>query len=759
MYNFEDNSSETEQDCNDGEENVSNVRRPMNAFFIFCKRHRDIVREKYPHLENRSITKILGEWWVNLDPLEKASYTALAKQVVLREIGSYFLIWNFWYLCIKQYYKEAFMKAHPDFKWYKLPAPPARTLVTRPSNCRNTRVQNEKNCHKSDICGISLGKLVDDEQLGGLSSLINTSVSGPPLPSTDCINLQTTSPMSQKGVENLSKPPKKRYIINGEFQSNSDASSVDNRDYQTRNACSALLELAEICTSNAARENNCSTSNTLESNNSTACVSKLSDNKFSPIQTESSNLSLHNLATMACLQKTNENIQSSTLSASNNSSNNLTHPADVQQDQPLDLCKNKDKTESFKESSKTITTSHQQLIDHFVDKFLCDTPVPPNKFYKSEIIDPAFYKLLSETKSCIPSSSKEDKISHSAFTLSVAIESAVDKAYSKDSSKTCSKISESNVILDCVTNDCNEFSIHFKVEDDKKENNTKDSESVAIPSEQNIVRSKASVFYNKHKKHSANHVPVNLDSSPSEAASQVSNQNTNTPESSSSKFFCKLISPPKKSSVWCNIFMNEQLTKNSSDNDPDISDGLESGFPSPARRSSQRTCKGRRYQELITEGLLQSHKERKQGNNKRTVPSINKTKSKFVDEYPVFPSSKKKKKKDPSDRSEASTETYTFGESLFNLEEKIASLPKCSFEHLNKKKQTILEYSTTSIKLQHANDLPATSTANSCTLAENLDCPLVFSSGRYKSGCYFFRDCDKKKVHKGHDCIFTSGKT
>lgn len=56
----------------------------MNAFFIFCKRHRDIVREKYPHLENRCITKILGEWWASLEPVEKASYTSLAKQVVFK---------------------------------------------------------------------------------------------------------------------------------------------------------------------------------------------------------------------------------------------------------------------------------------------------------------------------------------------------------------------------------------------------------------------------------------------------------------------------------------------------------------------------------------------------------------------------------------------------------------------------------------------------------------------------------------------------
>lgn len=29
------------------------ARRPMNAFLIFCKRHRALVREKYPNLENR----------------------------------------------------------------------------------------------------------------------------------------------------------------------------------------------------------------------------------------------------------------------------------------------------------------------------------------------------------------------------------------------------------------------------------------------------------------------------------------------------------------------------------------------------------------------------------------------------------------------------------------------------------------------------------------------------------------------------------
>jgi len=57
------------------------VRRPMNAFLIFCKRHRSIVREKNPDLDNRSVTRILGDLWAKLKDDEKAMYTDLAKQV------------------------------------------------------------------------------------------------------------------------------------------------------------------------------------------------------------------------------------------------------------------------------------------------------------------------------------------------------------------------------------------------------------------------------------------------------------------------------------------------------------------------------------------------------------------------------------------------------------------------------------------------------------------------------------------------------
>lgn len=161
-------------------EPAHHARRPMNAFLIFCKRHRSVVRDKYPNLENRSITKILGEWWANLDKEEKACYTGLAKQ-----------------------YKDAFFSANPDFKWYKLPAPPLRTLCSRPrdatdkhtespgpehpenelekTNNNSTKVDFNKKTRddffENDPKPLSMftpGKLADEAQMGGLSSLLAT---------------------------------------------------------------------------------------------------------------------------------------------------------------------------------------------------------------------------------------------------------------------------------------------------------------------------------------------------------------------------------------------------------------------------------------------------------------------------------------------------------------------------------------------------------------------------------------------------------
>jgi len=39
------------------------------------------VKEKFPNLENRSITKILGEWWSSLEVDEKNVFNNLAAEL------------------------------------------------------------------------------------------------------------------------------------------------------------------------------------------------------------------------------------------------------------------------------------------------------------------------------------------------------------------------------------------------------------------------------------------------------------------------------------------------------------------------------------------------------------------------------------------------------------------------------------------------------------------------------------------------------
>ncbi|KMZ10926.1 uncharacterized protein LOC6726599 [Drosophila simulans] len=147
------------------------ARRPMNAFLIFCKRHRGIVKERYRTLENRAITKILGDWWAALDEQEKHCFTDLAQQN-----------------------KDAFFNANPNFKWYKLPAPPLRTLATRPSNATagllipsedqpqqqvptSLQVQwAERGEMPRAMLRPNYFKLADETQMGELSSLLQVQV-------------------------------------------------------------------------------------------------------------------------------------------------------------------------------------------------------------------------------------------------------------------------------------------------------------------------------------------------------------------------------------------------------------------------------------------------------------------------------------------------------------------------------------------------------------------------------------------------------
>ena len=64
-----------------GKPDKEHIRRPMNAFMIFSKRHRARVHERHPHQDNRTVSKILGEWWYALDADDKQMYHELAHQV------------------------------------------------------------------------------------------------------------------------------------------------------------------------------------------------------------------------------------------------------------------------------------------------------------------------------------------------------------------------------------------------------------------------------------------------------------------------------------------------------------------------------------------------------------------------------------------------------------------------------------------------------------------------------------------------------
>lgn len=70
-------------------------------------------------------------------------------------------------------YKNAFFSANPDFKWYKLPAPPLRTLNTRPLVKISPMKKTEPSGDEEHEILFTPGKLADETQLGSLTSLIN----------------------------------------------------------------------------------------------------------------------------------------------------------------------------------------------------------------------------------------------------------------------------------------------------------------------------------------------------------------------------------------------------------------------------------------------------------------------------------------------------------------------------------------------------------------------------------------------------------
>lgn len=70
------------------------IKRPSNSFILFSRKYRPLVHQRHPNSDNRTVSKILGQWWYNLDQSEKDKYRSEAFQQ-----------------------KEDHFKKHPEWKW------------------------------------------------------------------------------------------------------------------------------------------------------------------------------------------------------------------------------------------------------------------------------------------------------------------------------------------------------------------------------------------------------------------------------------------------------------------------------------------------------------------------------------------------------------------------------------------------------------------------------------------------------------------
>ncbi|XP_037943968.1 uncharacterized protein LOC119676769 isoform X2 [Teleopsis dalmanni] len=221
------------------------ARRPMNAFLIFCKRHRAVVRERYKSLENRSITKILGDWWATLEANEKNHFTNLAQQN-----------------------KDAFFSANPNFQWYKLPAPSLRSFNARTFNIEQSKESDVEVEIATDF------KLANETQMGLLNNLI--------------INKQLIEPSDS--ISNTSATKKRHYNCQSISCNSSDKNltpkklgrSCKGKKYQELVNSGQIITIAKKVKSSKAVEG--SEENSIKNNDiAYECISPLGqgNNKFS----------------------------------------------------------------------------------------------------------------------------------------------------------------------------------------------------------------------------------------------------------------------------------------------------------------------------------------------------------------------------------------------------------------------------------------------------------------------------------------------
>ncbi|XP_076799126.1 HMG box transcription factor BBX isoform X5 [Arvicanthis niloticus] len=213
------------------------------------KRHRSLVRQEHPRLDNRGATKILADWWAVLDPKEKQKYTDMAKE-----------------------YKDAFMKANPGYRWcpttnkpVKSPTPTVnpRKKLWAFSSDSSRDLPTPKKAKTEEVPQLNFG-MADPTQMGGLSMLLlagEHALGTPEASSGTCRpdisespELRQKSPLFQFAEisSRTSHPdaPSKQCQASALFQFaeiSSSTSQLGGTEPVKRCGNSALFQLAEMC--------------------------------------------------------------------------------------------------------------------------------------------------------------------------------------------------------------------------------------------------------------------------------------------------------------------------------------------------------------------------------------------------------------------------------------------------------------------------------------------------------------------------------
>ncbi len=93
----------------------SRVKRPLNAYNIFCKLHFPEFQQHFPELTINQVSKVIGERWKSLTKQEKQPYVEQSKHsqpVVKKPLNSYNLY------CKQNF--DLFKKKYPDLSIHLL---------------------------------------------------------------------------------------------------------------------------------------------------------------------------------------------------------------------------------------------------------------------------------------------------------------------------------------------------------------------------------------------------------------------------------------------------------------------------------------------------------------------------------------------------------------------------------------------------------------------------------------------------------------